>query len=639
VPKSTPNRYLRLALPVAAVIGLATPLSLTHARGRGVTLKSPDGRVVFDVDTTGNGQLSYRIALGRTAVIEPSPIVVIVDGTDIGAGAQLGKVETYEGRARYPWRGVHLEASDHHRGARIAVAHQASGTRYTLDARAFDDGIAFRYVVPGSSAPRLVDERTLFTIPAGSAVWYHDFENHYESMHAQKEASQILAGEWAAPPVTIELPDGKGYAAITEGGLAAFSGMGLQANGQRGLEVRLGHAQPLNYPFKLRYGEDEGKRLSNGASIAGTITSPWRVVLVGSNLDALVNSDIVHNVSAEPDKRLFPEGMNTPWVKPGRSLWRYLDGGDNSFEGMKEFARYANQLGFEYNLLEGFWQRWPVEQLKELVDYSRTQGVGIWLWKHSKDLRDPAARKGFFDLCRDVGAAGVKIDFFDHEHKEVVELYAVMLREAAERRILVNFHGANKPAGESRTWPNELTREAVYGMERGRTVAWSRHNTVLPFTRYLAGHADYTGVVFGERRKETSWAHQIATAAVFTSPLLVYGGHPKSLMENPAVEMIKSIPPAWDETRVLPASRIGEVAVFARRRGNDWFLAVLNGPTARALKIPLSFLPAGQHQTLVVGDKPEAADAVDVRTERRGKDDTLSIDLRAGGGFIAKFSR
>jgi alpha-glucosidase len=157
----------------------------------------------------------------------------------------------------------------------------------------------------------------------------------------------------------------------------------------------------------------------------------------------------------------------------------------------------------------------------------------------------------------------------------------------------VNFHGANKPAGEARTWPNEMTREGIRGLEYRRTPEWAQHNTTLPFTRMLAGHADYTPMVFGERRKETSWAHQIATAAIFTSPLLVYGAHPKSILENPAVELIKSLPAAWDGTLALPVSAIGEIAAFARRSGKRWFLAILNGPTGRSIQIDLSFLGAG----------------------------------------------
>ena len=187
----------------------------------------------------------------------------------------------------------------------------------------------------------------------------------------------------------------------------------------------------------------------------------------------------------------------------------------------------------------------------------RTQRhVGIWLWKDSRALADrgrSSARSS--TSAATLGVVGAKIDFFDHEAKEMIDRYQSILRESAERHIMVNFHGANKPAGEARTWPHELTREGVYGLEHRQAPEWARHNTTLPFTRFLAGAADYTPVVFGERRKETSWAHQIATAVVFTSPLLVFGGHPQSLLDNPAVEMIKSLPSVWDETIVLPVER------------------------------------------------------------------------------------
>jgi alpha-glucosidase len=270
-------------------------------------------------------------------------------------------------------------------------------------------------------------------------------------------------------------------------------------------------------------------------------------------------------------------------------VWRYLDGGENTLEGMKEFSRLAGELGFEHNIVEGFWRRWSEDQMRELVDYSAKLKVGIWFWEHSRNLKTDDERRLFFERLNRVGVVGAKIDFFDHEAKEVIDHYQALLRSAAEHKIMLEFHGSNKPTGESRTWPNEMTRESIRGMEYRRMEQRAVHNTTLPFTRFLAGHADYTPVHFGERRRETSWTHQIATAAVFTSPLMIYGAHPQSLLENPAVEMIKSIPSTWDETIVLEPSRIGELAAFARRKGDTWFLAILNGPNATTVKVPLLF--------------------------------------------------
>src|SRR5439155_299212 len=236
--------------------------------------------------------------------------------------------------------------------------------------------------------------------------------------------------------------------------------------------------------------------------------------------NTLVNCDIINNLSRPPDKNIFPQGLRTDWVRRGRAVWRYLDGGENNYEGIKEFSRLAGQLGFEYNVVEGIWQRWTETQMRELVEYSNQQNVKLWFWKHSRALRTPKDREDFFSLLNKVGVVGAKIDFFDHEAKEIIDVYQALLRTSAEHKIMVEFHGANKPAGESRAWPNEMTREAIRGLEYRSMNLRSVHNTTLPFTRFLAGHADYTPVHFGERRRETSWAHQIATAIVFTSQLI-----------------------------------------------------------------------------------------------------------------------
>lgn len=603
-----------------------------------IKIVSPDGTIRFELLWRGQPQLSYRVTFKNKPVIETSAMGLIIDNVNLGQGVAIGKVESYRIKEKYPWRGVHSEAVNRGNGAKISVNHAESKTSYTLEVRAYDDGIGFRFIVPDDGQPRVPDEATAFVIPAGSFVWYHDFEGHYEGIHARKEISQVQAGEWAAPPLTIKLPGGLGYASITEAALINFSGMGLQADGQRGFKARLGHAHPISYPFRLRYKDDQ-ERVAKPAAIAGTITSPWRVVMIGADLNALVNGDIIHNLSPPPDPKLFPQGLKTDWIKPGRAVWKYLDGGENTLEEMKNFSRLAGQLGFEYNVVEGFWQRWTEDQMRELVDYARQYHVGIWFWKHSRDLRTPEARRDFFKLCRDVGVVGAKIDFFDHEAKEIIDLYQVLLKEAAEFKLMVDFHGANKPAGEARPWPNEMTREGIRGLEYRSTPAWAQHNTTWPFTRLLAGHADYTPVIFGERRKETSWAHQIASAAILTSPVLIYGAHPKSLLENPAVEMIKSLPSVWDETIALPVSEIGEVAALARRRGRQWFLAIMNGPTARTVRIPLTFLGDGQYRALLVRDQPDEAAAVKLDNSVVGRNDELTIELRAGGGFVARFSR
>ena len=630
------NGARRLANLLVCCLGVvAEPSGLSAAD---VSVASPNGRIRFEV-TLRDAGLSYRVAFGETSVIETSPVGIFLDRVELSRGVELGKAERYELNEKYPWRGVHAEAVNRCNGARIPVTHKASRISYTLEARAYNDGVAFRHVIPGKDDDsRIPDETTSFISPPGSIVWYHGLNGHYEAVHEKKGIADIAAEEWAAPPVTLKLAGGIGYASITEAALMNYSGMALQADGRRGFKVVLGHQHPISYPFRLRYSNDV-ERVSKPAAISGTITSSWRVVMIGANLNTLVNSDLVHNLCPPADPKLFPKGMNTDWIKPGRAVWKYLDGGANTFENMKDFSRWAGQLGFEYHVIEGFWSRWSNGQIKELVDYSRQQGVGLWLWRHSRELRTPAARTEFFKRLQDLGVVGAKIDFFDHEHREVVDLYQSLLAEGARYQVMINFHGANKPTGEARTWPSEMIREGVRGMESSRLQERARHNTTLPFTRFLAGHGDYTPVHFGARRGDTTWAHQIATAAIFNEPLLTYAAHPTNLLNNPALEMIKSIPAVWDETIVLPISEIGELAAFARRRGSSWFLAILNGPAARTMEIQCAFLSAGEYRTLMVRDQSGEPAAVKTEARVAKRTDSLKVELSAGGGFIARFAR
>jgi alpha-glucosidase len=601
-------------------------------------LTSPNGLVSFELARDASGVLTYTVRLGKDLVVEPSALGVVVDGANLGAGVEIGAAQGYAVDERYPWYGVHSTAINRCRGSRVALTHRASKSSWTLDARACDDGVAFRYVVPGApGAVRTPDEATMFRWPEGAVVWSHDFEGHYEGVHAKQAVADVPAGQWAAPPLTVKLPRNAGYASVTESALVGYGGLALRADGRRGYAARLGHEEPVSYPYRLRYKAEDIARLSAPAAISGTITSPWRVVLAGRTLNALVNADIVHNLAPPPDPALFPDDARG-WVKPGRAVWRFLDGGENTFEGVKAFTRLGQELGFEYHVVEGLWQRWTDEQMRDFMDDAKQRHVGIWLWKDSRTLSTVAEQRAFFDKCRALGVVGAKIDFFDHEAKEMVDRYQSILRESAARQIMVNFHGANKPAGEARTWPHELTREGIYGLEHRQDVDWARHNTTLPFTRFLAGAADYTPVVFGERRKNTSWAHQIATAVVFTSPVLVFGGHPQSLLDNPAVEMIKSLPSTWDETVVLPPSEIGEMAAVARRHGTTWFVAALNGSAARTLRIDLGFLAKGRYDALVVRDKGDEAAAVVVERAQAAAGTPLTIELRAAGGFIARLT-
>lgn len=625
-------------LAVILVIVQSIALVSLQAVQPQIGIASPDGSLLCILKTQG-GQITLSVTLNGKTIIDPSPLLMSVDGIGITTGIKQGKIKKISADETFPLAGLHSTGKNHFNGAVISLKHLKTGLKYSLEAKVFNDAVAFRFVVPGDEdVSRAPDESTVFYLPAKSTVWYHDLYMHYEGVHSKKLVDTIPEGQWAAPPLTVKLPEGIGYISITEANLIGYAGMALQSDGKNGFAIRLGHSHPASYPYVLRYKKEDVERLSNIAQVKGTITSPWRVIIAGRDLNTIVNSDAVYSLCPPPDKSLFPRGASEEWVKPGRAVWRYLDGGgDQTLRNMKEFSRLASELGFEYNILEGFWSKWPDDSVKALVDYSRKLGVGIIVWKHSNTLQDQKERQELFQRCHNLGIAGLKIDFFDHEAKEVIDLYETILKETAALHLVCIFHGANKPTGLWRTYPNAMIYEAVKGMEASKLADRATHETTIPFTRMIAGPADYSVCHFGARRQNTTWVHQAATAAIYSAPVITYAATPANILANPCAEMIKSIPAVWDETIVLPPSEIGELAIYAQRTGTTWFLSVINGLLPKSIKIPLSFLGTGTYDTYILKDNPgNPADAV-ISAGTAKSNDVIEIDLGAGGGYLTRF--
>lgn len=590
-----------------------------------IDVKSPDGLIEFSINSN-NGILEYNLNYKGKTVVEASSLGIQTQLQTYGIVTVLDNFVSYKMDETYSCRRVHSIASNHCNGAKIDVSENNSS--WVFEVRVFNDGVAFRYLIDGQQNDTILADNSSFLIPSGSNVWSQSNIKYYEGAYKKQLIDSIHEGEVAGPPLTIQLKENKEFLSITEAGLVNFAGISLKANGERKFFANL--AGKVNQ--------------------AGVIQTPWRVIMVAADLNTLVNCDIVSNLSPISDPVLFPKGLETDWIKPGRCVWSWLaDNRSITLENMKEFSKLASQLGFEYNLVDEGWGNWKEDGknqwdlLRELVDYSDSLGVKIWVWKAYPDrkgiegIQDSVKRCDFFSKCKDAGVVGLKIDFFDSENQEIIDFYQNALRDAAKYHLMINFHGSNKPTGESRTYPNEMTREAVRGMEN--RPPWALHNTILPFTRYLAGHADFTPVHLGKRIGETTWAHQVASAVVFTSPLLVYGADPKSMLENPFVDLIKSIPSTWDETIVLSQSAIGELTLFARRKGDTWFIAAMNGTTARQVKIKLSFLSKGKYKAIIAKDEKTDQHTAIKEQLILSNNKYLTVNLNAAGGYIAQLSK
>ena len=358
-----------------------------------------------------------------------------------------------------------------------------------------------------------------------------------------------------------------------------------------------------------------------------------------------MNSDLIRNLCPAA----APELAKATWIQPGRSSWQWWSSGDPNYAEQHQWVDWTKQLGFEYYLVDEGWKNWKDNGrdkwacLREVCNYAKTNGVKIWIWVHCNDVASTATRTNFLDRAVALGVVGVKIDFQPEANVRWVNWYDETLRAAADRKLMVDFHGANKPIGRERTWPNEMTRESIRGHEYhilryGRTLP-PQHDCILPFTRFVIGPGDYTPTVFNPKElRGYTWAHELAQAIVFTSPFLCYADHPQNYLTNSAVDVLKAIPPTWDETIVLPGSEIGKCAAFARRSGKQWFIGVLNGGEATTLDLPLDFLGRGKYQMIQLGDAPDRGDAWqrEERTVRRG--DSVRLVLRPGGGCVSQLS-
>ncbi|HOO56913.1 MAG TPA: glycoside hydrolase family 97 catalytic domain-containing protein [bacterium] len=610
----------RVVLPVLAGLVMCAGMCVAEPV---IELSNPAGTLGMSVFTDAGGRLSYRVSAGGAAIIDASALGVVVDGVDYGAGAVIGVPEYGKRSERFATRLNHTAGGIECNTLLLPVS--ASGRGMSLDVVCCDTGVAYRYIVPGDGKRKITGEAGEWRIPAGATLWYQPGTASYEKDY--RKADSVDEGVQIGPPL-IAVYDNGYYAAITESSLMDYSGMTLRAGGSN--------------VFAAEFLDDPG-----GWAVEGEVRTPWRVTIISEGLDGLVNSDLVEGLSAPAATGL----ADADWIRPGRALWSWLNGAVDSVtpENMRKYIDEAAELGFEYVLVDAGWEatpeywrnppgwsyegKTPEQLIKELVDYGAAKGVGIWVWKHYSKLADPEYRREYMDRLSGLGVAGIKIDFMDSESQEMVRFYEGCLRDAAARKLMINFHGANKPAGESRTFPNEVAREGIRGLET-RTMTLS-HVTALPFTRLTAGHADYTPMHFQrEWMSGTTWPHQLASGIIFTTPVTFFGGDPRDYLDSPAVELIREIAPVWDETVVLEQSRIGRLAAFARRAGDMWFIAMMNGGASMKFKLPLDFLGSGEYRIVAFMDDRDSLSMKKVETKVTKKD-SVPVKMKSLGGFAA----
>lgn len=601
-----------------------------------------------------DGNLSFAVNFKGRPIIPASSLGMVVDNRNLGQNVSFTPVDVAEGKCY----DVKTDGK----------------TVFFLDVREFDDGIAFRYRMPSSGPVCVYGELTSFTFPEETEVWYASGPFQYGWIqNYQKRQIDSIANQLLAPPATFCLPDGS-FAAITEANLFNFHGAVLfgeednkvcfgyvenkwhiESGHLTGLPVgNMRHSAVRNYPWIVF--PEKGKK---------EILSPWRILMLSEDLDGLVNNKIIRQVCDAPDETLFPQGEDTPWIKPGRSVFTWLveDEDRISVSVIKKYIDGASELGLESVIIDDGWERWGEtenggkdkwEYLADLVSYARSKNVDIWVWRASSPrpknktdagLLDKDERRTFMKKCSEIGVRGLKIDFLHSENLFTVNFMEDILRDAAKEHLMVIFHGVNKPTGDCYTYPNMLAKEAVRGLEcvgAERTWApgapWPIHDTVLPFTRWLAGPADYTPLNFRRAcSPSVTFAHQMASIYMFTSPMLILAADMDDMLECPAREFIEEVPVEWDESYVLQESTIGELAAIARRKGDVWYLSVLNGLSEGSISFRLPFLLHGDYLMTSVSDTGRRG--LTVNEEKIRSSEKLELSLLSGGGWLAKFEK
>lgn len=660
------------------------------------SLKSPDNKIRTNIEISNAG-IIYSVSHNGDLMLDKSPISMkLSDGKSFGIkpsllGSSTRSVNEIIKATIYK----KAEIKDNYNELTLKFKND-----YSIIFRAYDDGIAYRFISTSKKPFEVINEEAKFNfsndgkafIPYVKArqslkatvldslksviptafknvffeqQFYSSFENLYENINL----SQWDKARLAFAPIVVEGANGK-KVCITESDLLNYPGMYLyNADGKTSLE---GVFAP--YPKQITQGGHnmlQGEVQSREPYIAkfdGSTTFPWRVIIISENDKELADNDMVYKLATPT------QFTDTSWINPGKVAWEWWNDwnlygvdfktGINN-ETYKYYIDFASKNGIEYIILDEGWsvlkkadlmQVVPEIDLKELIAYANTKNVGIILWAGYYALN-----KDIEGICKhysEMGIKGFKVDFMDRDDQTMVDFHRRTSQIAAKYKMLIDFHGTYKPTGLQRTYPNVINFEGVYGLEN---MKWSdpdidqvTYDVTIPFVRMVAGPLDYTQgamrnaskgnyrPVNSEPMSQGTRCRQLAEYVIFESPLNMLCDSPSNYMkEKECTDFISSIPTVWDETVALDGE-IAKYIAIARRSGSTWYLGAMTNWDARTLNLNLEFLGTGNYKAEIFCDGANAH-----RVGRDYKKETIDIpasknikiNMASGGGFIMKITR
>ncbi len=627
-------------------------------------LISPDAKTEVGIDYDHG--FSYSIHHNGVILLGPSSIGLIFhEKTGLLKETAIYKKELHSvNQTVYPVVHEKRKAiADNYNELRLALK---SGL--ILSFRAYNNGVAYRWETTFKENCTVDSELVTYTLASpADTVFYPEeesFYSHNERLYIRYAVKDISASKIASLPALVSTTDNIKLL-ITESDLYDFAGLWLKGSGGNSLTG----VHP-NYPAEEKETSDRDrkiiKRADYVAKTTGARTYPWRIIGISEKDGDLINNQLSYLLASETKE-------DFSWVKPGKVPWDWWNA--NNVYGVdfksgvntatyKYYIDFAAKYGLEYLILDEGWSKHddlltlnPDINMDELAAYAKEKKVGLVLWVSwlNLDKQLDAALKQFSAW----GVKGIKVDFMQRDDQEMINYYERVAKATAQYHMLVDFHGAYKPTGLQRKYPNALTREGVYGNENSKWDTTKRigpqHNVTLPFIRMAAGPMDYTpgamlnaqnadwNPVFNRPMSLGTRCHQLAMYVVFESPLQMLCDNPSNYYREPeCMEFLSGVPTVWDETVPLDC-KVGDYVAVARKAvTGDWYIGAMTNWSAREMNIPLSFLEDGNYTIDIYQDGINAGRmAQDYKkiTRQVKKTDTLQISLAAGGGWVAKVHR
>ena len=591
-------RHGSLLLTFSGALTLAATAADQNQSSNSWLLASPYKECQIAVTLSNDGYLSYETRRNGKLVVLKSPLGLSCDDQNFEKALSLERAGTaYSQQEEYQLFAGPQPMVNHLLYFRRLTFRNPNGARLEIDLAASDEGVAFRYRFPETNdAVRIVkSEVTTFTLSTNARGWlqpyhaagpytpaYEDFYFHVSPGDKPPDSRQKAVG-WAFPAL-FDVSDVETWVLLTESGTDGSYCCCHFNPDSAGGRYRIA--------FPLADETTEGYTNKFGPEPRQTLpwTMPWRVIVMRQEVGDIAMEGLVTDLA--PPSRI----ADTSWIKPGRASWAWWSypDGPATTNLFNEFSDFAAKMGWEYTLFDAGWRQ---PGLRPIARHALAEGVIPLVWLHAAGFYDAQNRARKLDQMVAAGVRGVKVDFWCSDRQEAIAAQQELMHDAAERKLIVNLHGCTIPRGWQRTWPNFLSCEAVLGSESyfyepHYTEKAAELDTVLPFTRNAVGPMDLTPVACSPKKyaRTTTAAHQLAAAIIFTCGIINYADQPEFFESLPpeALQIFRDAPARWDETHCLTGEP-GKSVVFARRCGESWFIAGING-TTNELPLTLDFV-------------------------------------------------